>query len=91
MRALSHLLVALSLSLFSVSAGWSQYYEYDREDPGQCAPLREGEKAVIPLDTGDPAYDLWQTPREDLAAGREPGPIDYASHGHAGAQRPDTP
>ena len=54
----------------------SQYFEYDPENPGEYAPLREGEKAIIPLDTKDPAYNLWQTPREDLMKGREPGPIN---------------
>ena len=42
----------------------SQYFEYDPDNPGEYAPLREGEKALIPLDTKDPAYNLWQTPRE---------------------------
>ena len=73
MRALSHLWVALSLSLFSVSASWSQYYEYDPEDPGQYAPLREGEKAVLPLDTGDPAYiPATGTPEPNGLTPREP-------------------
>jgi hypothetical protein len=52
------------------------YYEYDPDDPGEHAPIKEGEKAVIPLDTKDPAYNLWQTTREDLMKGREPGPIN---------------
>jgi len=52
------------------------YYEYDPDDPGEHAPIKEGEKAVIPLDTKDPAYNLWQTTRKDLMKGREPGPIN---------------
>ena len=52
------------------------YFEYDPDDPGEHAPIKEGEKAVIPLDTKDPAYNLWQTTREDLMKGREPGPIN---------------
>lgn len=52
------------------------YFEYDPDNPGEQAPLREGEKAVIPLDTKDPAYNLWQKPRDDLMKGREPGPIN---------------
>lgn len=35
-----------------------------------------GVKPVIPLNTSDPTYDLWKTPREDLNKGREPGPIN---------------
>ena len=63
----------------------AQYYEYDPDDPTNAAPIREGEKALIPLDTGDPAYNLWQTPRDDLMDGREPGPINIQRfHGGAG-------
>jgi arginase family enzyme len=54
----------------------AQFFEYDPNDPGEYAPLREGEKAVIPLDTEDPAYNVWQTTRDDLMKGREPGPIN---------------
>jgi agmatinase len=64
------------LILAASPAAVAQYYEYDPDDPEQQAPLREGEKALIPLDTADPAYNLWQTPRDDLSKGREPGPID---------------
>jgi hypothetical protein len=64
------------LILAASPAAVAQYYEYDPDDPEQQAPLREGEKALIPLDTADPAYNLWQTPRDDLSEGREPGPID---------------
>jgi len=43
-------------------------YEFD------AAPFREGEKAVIPLDTKDPSYNLFRQLR-DLSDGpkREPG------------------
>jgi len=65
------------LSLIFISPfAFAQYFEYDPDNPGEYAPLREGEKAVIPLDTKDPAYNLWQTPRDDLTKGREPGPIN---------------
>jgi len=56
----------------SVSVVYSQYFDYDPDDPAQQAPLRKGEKAVIPLDTGDPTYNLWQTPRDDLSEDRKP-------------------
>jgi arginase family enzyme len=55
---------------------FATYYEYDPADPGEHAPIRKGEKAVIPLDTKDPAYNVWQTTRDDLMKGREPGPIN---------------
>jgi len=66
----------LILLFSAVSTAQAQYYEHDPDDPEQNAPIREGERAVIPLDTGDPAYNLWQTPRDDLMEGRDPGPID---------------
>jgi agmatinase len=76
MSGLSRLwLVASALFVFASPAS-AQYFDYDPEDPKEYAPLREGEKAVIPLDTGDPAYNLWQTPRDDLMEGRDPGPIN---------------
>lgn len=55
---------------------YAQYYEHDPDDPEQFAPITPGEKLVIPLDTDDPGYNLWQTPRDDLSEGREPGPIN---------------
>ncbi len=76
MKVLSRLpFVALALLLYA-SPATAQYFDYDVDDPKQLAPIREGEKAVIPLDTGDPAYNLWQTPRDDLSEGRDPGPIN---------------
>ena len=58
----------------------AQYYGHEYE--GTQAPIRPGEKPVIPLDSDDPSYNAWRTPREDLNEGREPGPINvqrYAS------------
>ncbi len=80
----------LRILVFMIYCGVSsiasaQYFEYDPDDPGDYAPIREGEKAVIPLDTKDPAYNLWQTPRDDLQKGREPGPINVQRfHGGPG-------
>ena len=54
----------------------AQFYEYDPDNPGEYATIREGEKSMIPLDTIDPAFNLWQTPRKDLMKGRKPGPIN---------------
>ena len=68
-------LVFLLGVLIAVSAQ-AQYFEYDPDDPKNAAPIRDGEKAVIPLDTKDPAYNLWQTPRDGLMEGREPGLIN---------------
>ena len=65
-------LAMISLAQFAVA----HYYEYDPDDPGEHAPMKEGEKAVIPLDTKDPGYNMWQKTRDDLNKGREPGPIN---------------
>ena len=42
----------------------------------ETAPIRKGEKAVIPLDTEDPTYNLWRTVRDNLNENREPGIIN---------------
>ena len=79
----------LTFALLSgfASLSYSQYFDYDPDNPAEQAPIREGEKAVIPLDTGDPTYNLWQTPRDDLSEGREPGPINIQRYaGGAGWQ-----
>jgi arginase family enzyme len=83
MKRLSPLLVRLPIILGGALAAlsfsevpYAQYFEYDPTDTNNAAPIREGEQAIIPLDTSDPAYNLWQTPREDLQEGREPGLIN---------------
>ena len=78
MKTAFRLLLISSIMVLSllVPPVLATYYEYDPDDPGEHAPMREGEKAVIPLDTKDPAYNVWQTTREDLMKGREPGPIN---------------
>lgn len=45
------------------------------------APIREGEKPVIPLDTKDPSYNIWQTLRDfSKDPKREPGPINIQKY-----------
>lgn len=66
-------LVVLGLSS---QPAYAVFYEHDPDDPETSAPMREGEKAVIPLDTDDPGYNVWQQTRDDLMEGREPGPIN---------------
>jgi arginase family enzyme len=55
------------------TASHAQYYTYDPNNPAHQAPITKGEKPVIPLDTEDPGYNIWQTPRKDLGKGRKPG------------------
>jgi agmatinase len=68
-------ILSLTICVF-VPTAYGQYFDYDPDNPHQQAPVRKGEKAVIPLDTEDPTYNLWQTPRDDLTANREPGIIN---------------
>ncbi len=81
-------LVLVATCILSAAAVSAQYFEYDPDDPDMNAPFKEGEQPVIPLDTTDPAFDIWQTPRDDLDAGRDPGPINiqrwYGGAGWAG-------
>ena len=45
------------------------------------APIREGEEPVIPLDTGDPSYDIWRTLRDfSEDPPREPGIINLQKY-----------
>ena len=45
------------------------------------APIREGEKAVIPLDTKDPTYNIWNTLRDfSKDPKREPGIINIQKY-----------
>lgn len=77
-------MIAIAGIMLATGAG-AQYFDYDPDDPDQQAPISEGERPIIPLDTDDPAYNLWQTPRDDLDEGREPGPINVQRfHGGAG-------
>ena len=78
MKTAFRLLLISSIMVLSllVPPVLATYYEYDPDDPGEYAPMREGEKAVIPLDTKDPGYNVWQKTRDDLTKGREPGPIN---------------
>jgi len=66
---------------------YAQFPDDTPDSPEEMAPIREGEKPVIPLDTGDPTYNLWQKRRDDLSKGREPGPINLNRYyGGAGWQ-----
>ena len=70
-------LVSLIMVLpFLVQPVLAIYFEHDPDDPAEYAPIKEGEKPVIPLDTKDPGYNIWQKTRDDLMKGREPGLIN---------------
>ncbi len=50
--------------------------EFNKVDQEALKKKHPGWKPVIPLDTKDPTYNLWQLKRKNLSKGREPGPID---------------
>ena len=50
MELKSRLILIFVLSLIMTSAQ-AQYYDHDPDDPDHQAPIREGEKAVIPVPT----------------------------------------
>ena len=77
-RLLIVLIAAVSVSFVSQPA-LAQYLGHEYEGP--VAPIREGEEAVIPLDTGDPSYNAWRTLR-DLSNDpkREPGVINVQKY-----------
>jgi agmatinase len=57
----------------------AQYYGHEYEGP--AAPIRKGEKAVIPLDTGDPSYNAWRQIRDfSKDPKREPGIINVQKY-----------
>jgi hypothetical protein len=70
------LIISIMVLPFLIQPALALYFEYDPDNPGEYAPIKEGEKPVIPLDTKDPAYNIWQTTREGLMKGRDPGPIN---------------
>ena len=66
----------LALAYLAPLPASAQYFNYDPDNPAHQAPITKGEKPVIPLDTEDPGYNVWQTPRKDLGKGRKPGPMN---------------
>ena len=69
---LGNILTASALIIITSTAS-ATYFGHEYE--GTQTPIREGEQAVIPLDTKDPSYDAWRTPLPDVSEGREPGTI----------------
>ena len=68
-----------ALALCLMSPANAQYLGHEYE--GAVAPIREGEKPVIPLDTKDPSYNLWNTLRDfSKDPKREPGPINVQKY-----------
>ncbi len=80
MRHLRYL-IATALSALALSdAGAVGLFDQGLEKAEQ-APIREGEKPVIPLDTKDPTYNIWNTLRDfSKDPKREPGPINIQKY-----------
>ena len=76
----NHFLLAASLTLLAVMPAQGQSM-LGHELEMEAEPIREGEKAVIPLDTQDPSYNIWRTLR-DLSQDpkREPGIINLQKY-----------
>jgi agmatinase len=73
----------LCLVLLLIAAVSTSYAQVGLLDSGleTQAPIREGEKPVIPLDTKDPTYNLWQQLRDfSKDPKREPGPINLQKY-----------
>ncbi len=51
-------------ALISVLAVPAMAQDLGHEYEMTVAPIREGEKPVIPLDTGDPSYNAWRQLRD---------------------------
>ena len=79
LRSLIHSVTVGALALTTMPAlGQSLLgHEYELD----AAPIREGEQAVIPLDTKDPSYNIWRELR-DLSGDpkREPGIINLQKY-----------
>ncbi len=76
------LLVGIVLSLFFLTPTAFAIGLLDQGlEQGEQAPIREGEKPVIPLDTKDPTYNIWHTLRDfSKDPKREPGPINIQKY-----------
>ena len=69
---------AALISLLAVPAA-AQYLGHEYEGP--AAPIRKGEKPVIPLDEGDPSYNSWRVLRDfSKDPKREPGIINIQKY-----------
>ena len=74
--------ICLVLLLFvAISTSYAQVGLLDSDLVEVQAPIREGEKPVIPIDTKDPSYNLWQQLRDfSKDPKREPGPINVQKY-----------
>jgi len=69
---------AILISLVSMPVA-AQYFGHEYEGP--TAPIRKGEKPVIPLDEGDPSYNSWRVLRDfSKDPKREPGIINIQKY-----------
>jgi len=77
-RLVAALLIAMALLTAPFLA---QAQDLGHEYELNAAPIREGEKPVIPLDTNDPSYNLWRQMRDfSKDPQREPGIINLKQY-----------
>ncbi|MGI9364549.1 MAG: agmatinase family protein [Rhizobiaceae bacterium] len=75
LRAAFGAILGASAGLILTGPSKAQYLGHEYEF--NSAPIREGEKPVIPLDTKDPSYNIWQVLRDFTKdPKREPGIIN---------------
>ncbi len=73
------LLVASAALVLATLPTSAQYLGHEYEGP--AVPIREGEKPIIPLDTKDPSYNIWQKLRDfSKDPKREPGIINVQKY-----------
>jgi agmatinase len=72
-------LVVVAIALLATASGAFGQDILGHEYELEAEPIREGEEAVIPLDTGDPSYNAWNTLRE-LDPDRTPGIINIQKY-----------
>jgi formimidoylglutamase len=72
------IILAATVFGFSLSSATAQFMGHEYE--GAAAPIRKGEKPVIPLDTKDPSYNAWRQLRDFTKDKRKPGIINVQKY-----------
>jgi agmatinase len=77
MKSFKYFIIFLFIAAVSTSYALGPF----DSNPEVNAPIREGEKPVIPLHTKDPSYNAWQKLRDfSKDPKREPGPINLQKY-----------
>lgn len=71
----SSCLLAFGLSTVTATAS-AQVLGSTKTHPAEVDPIHDDQQPFVKLNPDDPAYNGWSAVRDDLAEGREPGPIN---------------